>query len=579
MGLFDDLSRAASSVVTNVSRAGSSAINTASRTASGAISGASSTISNTLSSAGRGISSIASGANPIGQAINSASKNTTSSLSGLLGNALKQVDQATKQVSTAVSQASQAASQAASGLSSIGNLAIPGGAVLGSTYSLVSGASDSIAAAEKAVNDAIKAGGSVSSSILNQIESAKQQVASVQKQIKTATDSNAKSILSAAESAAGGKVNLAGLVAGLSLMNPVTAPLGIAAIASTVGDSIASTLTGGSSTSKSSGLTDWFNLDYGNPDVEFTDLKTGESLGYLGQFASPYAADENYVWFDTGKENIVPGYSGWTNTPDAGKITEYGPSGHVQHSSRVLDAGERSHVTEIYKNHGWLSESSKKIGTGLSSSYVGSSVLDKSSDDGGIFGGISSALSGLFSGGSTPAATQPASGNVLDTVVETRDNMIVSGAVGVISGDDVAGGAVSAGSAMAVDVIAPLDLMNAVNKVATGRGDELTAEDWGWAALDAGLLVLGVATGGLGYVGGKGLKTALKTGKNAAKVADAAGDATKALSSISGAGKAAEGVEEMANYGRIGKYIKNYVKLTDEAKSGIKQVDNIASGG
>ena len=157
--------------------------------------------------------------------------------------------------------------------------------------------------------------------------------------------------------------------------------------------------------------------------------------------------------------------------------------------------------------------------------------------------------------------------------------MIVSGAVGVISGDDVAGGAVSAGSAMAVDVIAPLDLMNAVNKVATGRGDELTAEDWGWAALDAGLLVLGVATGGLGYVGGKGLKTALKTGKNAAKVADAAGDATKALSSISGAGKAAEGVEEMANYGRIGKYIKNYVKLTDEAKSGIKQVDNIASGG
>lgn len=581
MGLFDNLSKAASSVVTTVSRAGSSAISTASRTASGAISGASSTISNTFSSVGRGVSSIASGANPIGQAINSATKNTSSSLSGILSNALKQVDTATKKVSTAVFQASKAASEASAGLSSISNLALPGGAVLGSTYALVSGASDSIATAQKAVDDAIKAGGSVSSSVLNQIESAKKQVASIQKQIKTATDTTAKSILNAAESTTSGKVNLANLATGLAV-TPVTAPLGIAAIASTVGNSIASALTGGNSTSKSFGISDWFNLDYGNENVGFTDLKTGESLGFLGQTAKPYAADDNFVWFDTGKENVKPGLSGWTNTPDAGKITDYGLSGHVQYSSRELDAGERSHVTEIYKNHGWLSESSKKIGTGLSSSYAGSYVLDKSSDDGGIFGGISSALSGLFSGGTSQITKIASSGNVIDTVVETRDNMIVGGAVNVLSGDDVAGGAVTAGSAMVVDVIAPLDLMNAANKVATGRGNELTLEDWGWAAFDAGLLGLGIVTGGLGYVGGKGLKTALKTGKNAAKIADT-GNAVKGLTNISGAVKATEGVEEMANYGRIGKNIKTAFKLGGESagvdKTLIKQSDNIASGG
>lgn len=576
MGLFDNLSRAASSVVTTVARTGSSAINTASRTASGAISGASSTINRTISSVGSGVSSIASGANPIGQAINTAARSSTSSISSILSNALKQVDNATKQVSTAVSQASEAATKATAGLSSINLGALPGGAVLGTTYSLVSGASDNIAAAEKAVNDAIKAGGSVSASVFNQIEQAKKQVASVQKQIKTTTDNTAKSILSAAESATGGKVNLAGLLTGLAIVNPVTAPLGIAAVASTVGNSIASALTGGSSTSKSSSLTDWFNLDYGNSDVQFTDLKTGESRGYLGQFAEPYAADENYVWFNTGRDNeqVPAGYSSWTDTPDAGKLTDYGLSGHVQSSSRILDAGEMSHVTDVYKNHGWLSESSRKIGTGLSSTSSGSSVLNRSSDA-GLFDGISSALSSLL-GGSPATGKTASSGNILDTVVETRDNMIVGGAVDVISGKDTAGGIVTAGSAMAVDVLLPLDLMNAVNKVATGRGDELTLEDWGYAALDGVFLGIGALTLGTGYVGGKALKTALKTGKNAAKVAEA----TKGISTISEATKAAEGVgTAMANYGKIGNYLKSYVKITDEAKAGLKQTDNIAASG
>jgi hypothetical protein len=364
--------------------------------------------------------------------------------------------------------------------------------------------------------------------------------------------------------------------------------LGIAAVASTVGDTITSALTGRSSTnlgSVRSGSTNWNNLNYGNPDVEFTDLKTGESKGYLGQFAEPYAADDYYVWFNTGRgnEQVPAGYSGWTDTPDAKALRDYGLSGHVQYSSRPLDAAEREHVLEIYKNHGWLP--SKKIGDGLSSVYPDTSAItapaaiSQPNDNGGIFGGIASALSGLLGDNHTNA---PASGNILDTVIETRDNMIVGGAVDVISGDDRIGGAVKAGSAMAVDVIAPLDAMNVANKMATGRGGELTAEDWGWAALDVGLLALGAVTGGLGYVGGKGLKAALKGGKNTVKVADVAGDISKGVGSISHLTKgteAAKGVDEVVNFGRIGKQIGNILNKNEETVKILKQSDNIATGG
>jgi hypothetical protein len=61
-----------------------------------------------------------------------------------------------------------------------------------------------------------------------------------------------------------------------------------------------------------------------------------------------------------------------------------------------------------------------------------------------------------------------------------------------------------------MDMMLPLDLVNVTNKLATGRGGELTGEDYLYAGIDAASIALGALTGGIGYVSVRG---AVKGGK------------------------------------------------------------------
>ncbi|MDV0444039.1 hypothetical protein [Methanorbis rubei] len=105
------------------------------------------------------------------------------------------------------------------------------------------------------------------------------------------------------------------------------------------------------------------------------------------------------------------------------------------------------------------------------------------------------------------SAVNPVSGTV-DTVIDARNDAYESG--------DLA----ATGAALAGDILLPLDLANVVNKTATGRGEELTTEDYVGAAIDTAAIGLGVISGGLGY----GLVKTAKTGfKGATKMSKLSG--------------------------------------------------------
>jgi len=105
------------------------------------------------------------------------------------------------------------------------------------------------------------------------------------------------------------------------------------------------------------------------------------------------------------------------------------------------------------------------------------------------------------------SAVNPVSGTV-DSVIDARNDAYESG--------DIA----TTGAALAGDILLPLDLANVVNKTVTGRGEELTTEDYIGAAIDTAAIGLGVVSGGLGY----GLVKTAKTGfKGATKMSKFSG--------------------------------------------------------
>ena len=95
-----------------------------------------------------------------------------------------------------------------------------------------------------------------------------------------------------------------------------------------------------------------------------------------------------------------------------------------------------------------------------------------------------------------------------DALIDARDKSYEDGLTRAFAGRNTAETALrvaQVGGTMAADAVLPMDLINVVNKTATGRGDDLTGEDYFWAAVDAGTLALGVATGGIGYGVARGL--------------------------------------------------------------------------
>ena len=124
----------------------------------------------------------------------------------------------------------------------------------------------------------------------------------------------------------------------------------------------------------------------------------------------------------------------------------------------------------------------------------------------------------------------------LDSVIRARDQTYEQGAVNIVAGNRAVGVGQFAG-ATAADVMLPMDAANVANKLATGRGGELTAEDYLWAGVDAIGLAAAPFTLGASYAvtrAAKGAKVAAK-GAKAVKTVEGVGEMGK----FSGAIKAA----------------------------------------
>lgn len=109
-----------------------------------------------------------------------------------------------------------------------------------------------------------------------------------------------------------------------------------------------------------------------------------------------------------------------------------------------------------------------------------------------------------------------------DEVIKARDASYDAG-IGNIAAGNVAKGGLQFGGTAAADVLLPMDLADAANKWATGRGDEIDSDLALWAAIDAVSLAAAPLTLGASYAAGR----ALKAGKVAAKTSKVGGEVAK----------------------------------------------------
>lgn len=110
----------------------------------------------------------------------------------------------------------------------------------------------------------------------------------------------------------------------------------------------------------------------------------------------------------------------------------------------------------------------------------------------------------------------PQGGNIIDVVIGARDQSYEAGLTHAFTGN-VAGGGTQVAATAAFDILLPLDAVDVANKLATGRGDELTSEDYLFAAIDTLGVAGSVFTLGGSYAASRALKAALKGGKVAIK--------------------------------------------------------------
>lgn len=193
---------------------------------------------------------------------------------------------------------------------------------------------------------------------------------------------------------------------------------------------------------------------------------------------------------------------------------------------------------------------------GLISKPAGEAIRAIPKEAGKVVASIPKAVDEFVSGKSIAgvelAKTNPSQtkqgANIIDDMINVRDSAYESGITKVVLGTDNAtraSGVVETALPAAADVLLPLDAMNVGNKILTGRLDEVTGEDWFWAAVDVGFIVAGVFSGGLAYGAGRALKTGLKGGK-----VMSIGKIGSVLSSLKGGkyGKVASQEEILARY-------------------------------
>lgn len=154
-------------------------------------------------------------------------------------------------------------------------------------------------------------------------------------------------------------------------------------------------------------------------------------------------------------------------------------------------------------------------------------------------------------------AAAPSGGNMIDQLVGTRDNAYTAGgetfAAGVKGNDAGAtiAGAGIYGATTAVDMLAPIDALNVGNKIATGRIDQISGDEWLYGGIDVGLIALGALSGGTGYVAGKAAMKAGKVATAAAKATAVGKQITKGAEAAAPAGLAALGAAAGGNKAMI----------------------------
>ena len=109
-----------------------------------------------------------------------------------------------------------------------------------------------------------------------------------------------------------------------------------------------------------------------------------------------------------------------------------------------------------------------------------------------------------------------------DGFYQTKNNMYGKASAHLENGD-ITGAVISAAPSVAIDVLAPLGVIQIGNKLATGRISEINSDELLDAALDIGLLGLGLVTGGAGYIAGKSLKAGLTAATKTTAKSAAAG--------------------------------------------------------
>lgn len=492
MGIFDAISSWGSSALKSVSSGVSKAINSVSNT----VRTVTNTVSNTVSNAVRTVS------NNVGNAVNNAGKAISGGVSNS-SNFISNAETAAKQaIDTATALANKLATEAAKTAENVVSGALKGldeglTGITGATYDQISTASNSLEDARRKIDELVKSGVVVPTSTLNALTNAEKQITNARATIQKQVDSTAKSIIETAKNNAAAikPVDLANVA---MLMNPIGLSKaiggGLAAATQNALNPIyqASQIGSNGAVQAKSLPSAVVELDYGNPQVAFYN-QDGSFAGYLGEDAKPYAVTDNLLLFNTGNA-YAPGKSSWTNTPDSGKLAEYGLGSNTAYLSNYVYGSDLDRMLNKYESKGWLPKNS------ITDVLFGGSSLNQKAQT------VSPVAKAT--GGNNPISS------IINFAVNTRDNAVNDGIVNIAEGNIALGGA-QAGSAIAADVLLPLDLMYAVNGAATGQ--EVTAEQWGYAALDAAFIVGGLLSGGLVYAGGKAVKTAVKSGKAAAK--------------------------------------------------------------
>ena len=266
----------------------------------------------------------------------------------------------------------------------------------------------------------------------------------------------------------------------------------------------------------------------------------GVASGSNGSSSSTIAAYlmQNYSTSNKGESNAadaiktdiavqtwVPVYV--SNSKDGSKNTQTWLN--TQTGKQTAFAGiSASDLSDYYAEKGdtknaQIMDSIARASTAYSNLNTAGYRYDNMSSIGSVLSGSSSSLYGT-SGTPTASTPKESSGvlstakNILQTVagktsdvLDVRQSIYESAGSELSKGNIVSGQTVGGAVTFAADVFMPLDAINVVSKVASGRADELTGWDVAFAALDTVAVLTTPFTGGLSYVGLKGAKTGIKT--------------------------------------------------------------------